>query len=44
MEMAWEQGEDSPGRSTSSIPPAIGWTFDVLWRLAGNIDEFAVFA
>ena len=37
-------GEDGPGRSRSSIPLAIGWTFDVLWRLAGNLNEFAVFA
>jgi hypothetical protein len=44
MEMAWEQGEDGPGRSVSSIPLAIGWTFDVLRRLAGNIGAFAVFA
>jgi hypothetical protein len=40
MEMAWERGEDGPCRGTSSLPRAISLTFDVLWGLAGNIDEF----
>ena len=44
MEMAWQQGKTAQGGVVSSIPLAIGWTFDVLWRLAGNINEFAVCA
>jgi hypothetical protein len=44
MEMPWEQEEEGSGQGVSSIPLAIGWTFDVLWRLAGHIAAFAVCA
>ena len=44
MEMAWQQGKTAQGGVCPASPLAIGWTFDVLWRLAGNINEFAVFA
>jgi hypothetical protein len=37
-------GEDGPCRGTSSMPRAISLTFDVLWGLAGNIDEWLMSA